>query len=107
MENTIKKVDNALNGDEEDLDEIKEEYSDWFGDHDEKEALNLVKDYLEGEIRNTKKNWSDGLHKALDELNVTSDSKKDKTNETSLGSPIDYVVDKKSNEPYDFTDDQE
>lgn len=109
MKNTVKNIEDILNGkvDKEKLDEIKEEFSTWFEDEDntEKEALESIKHYLDGEIKSTLKNFSGGLHKALDELNVTSDDKKDKTNETSLSSPIDYVIDKQSLEPINPVDD--
>jgi len=111
MKNTVKNIEDILNGkvDKETLDEIKEEYSTWFEDEDntEKEALESIKHYLDGEIKSTLKNFSGGLHKALDELNVTSDDKKDKTNETSISSPVDYVIDKQSLEPINPADDQD
>jgi len=111
MKNTIKNIDDILNGkiDEEKLDEIKEEFSTWFEDEDntEKDALESIKHYLDGEVKAALNNLSDGLHKALDEINKTSDDKKDKTNETSLSSPIDYVIDKQSIEPMNPTDDQD
>lgn len=111
MKNTVKNIEDILNGkvDKERLDDIKEEYSTWFEDEDnsEKEALESIKHYLDGEIKSTLKNFSDGLHKALDKLNVTSDYKKDKTIETPLSSPLDYVIDKQSLEPINPADDQD
>lgn len=40
-------------------------------------------------------------------LPVTSHDKKDKTNQTSLSSPLDYVIGKQSLEPINPADDQD
>jgi hypothetical protein len=116
MKNIRKKLEDVLSGKEinkEDLDEIKEEYSSYFdedSENTEKEGIEQIKEYLDGEIEKaTNSALSAGLSKALEELNVTSDtksseeplvpeSKKVKTNETTL-SPVDYVIDKQSMEP--------
>lgn len=80
MKHTLNEVKRALRGDHMDnnsLEDIKEEYSSFFGEDSgndtDKEALKEIKEYLEGELSESLGKASlAGLSKALDEIAESS-----------------------------------
>lgn len=89
MKHTHKQIERVLKGEEinkEDWDNIKEEYSSFFGEESgnttDKESLTQIKDYLEGELNTSLNKASmDGLRKALEE--VLNEIPKESSEETS------------------------
>jgi hypothetical protein len=83
MKHTLEGVKRVLEGDDEDnqvLDDIKEEYSSFFyedsGNATDKEALEEIKEYLEGELSESLGRSSlAGLSKALEGIAKASDNK--------------------------------
>jgi len=123
MKNTLEQVERAILGkhvDKEVMKEIKEEYESYFdedsGNYTEKESLEDIKSYLEGELSITLNKASlAGLDKALEEVSKSSKetsqeepfNKKVKSSETTESvsetstssaksseglSPLDYVL---------------
>lgn len=121
MQNTIGTIDKALNGEgisEEDLKDIKEEYSSYFdkeSGNNTEEGLKEVKDYLHGELApSLKKGAFDGWVDALNNIDEVSETRSEaSTSETSKSSvkesdglsPLDYVLEKQNSDPIDPRDD--
>jgi hypothetical protein len=126
MKNSLEVLKRITKGEKvgkKELDSVKEEYSSFFdeesGNTTEREGIDEIIDYLEGELSEALGKASlAGLNEALDEISQkTSDksfegiyepslNKRLKTSEgSSENSPLDYVLEKQSSDPLDPNDD--
>lgn len=117
MQNTLRNIKQALSGgsiSKESLEDIKQEYSSYFDEDSEnntKEALEEIKDYLEGELSaSLKKGAFNNMTNALDNIDEVSETRSEASTSTSVKqseelSPLDYVLEKQSTDPIDSTDD--
>ena len=133
----VKRVARGEEIDKKDLENIKEEYGAYFdedsGNATEKESLNEIIEYIESELSLLLKKASlTGLKEALEEVyNKTSKTFSEGTESARNASeglstnregvpetntskqtsneltPLDYVLEKQSTDPLDFTDDQD
>lgn len=138
MKHTLDLVERKLRGQDipdQELENIKEEYGSYFDESNfksDKNSLEEIKEYLEGELSESLNKASLlGLNEALENIlqgkdvsnhKIDQDNKTDQDNEASTSksasetvnstskpstgqSPIDYVLDKQSMEPFDPTED--